>query len=208
MILRPRQRDHVHAIGQSEEAGFLAVHEFFHHDLVAAVAEAAFKHKVYGFFHFAFAGGNDHAFARRQPIGLDHHGKTQRRGVCLRRARFAEALIGGGGNALFDAKVFDEPFGAFQHGGGLARPQRLDPSFLQHIPQPAHQLGIGGDDGEINAGLHRKFLQAVKIGGRDRDNFCDIGDSGIAGGDIKPGQQRAFGQRPGQRMFAAPRSHQ
>ena len=42
---------------------------------------------------FGLAGGDDHAFARRQSVGLDHHGKAQTCGEDFGRAGFAETLI-------------------------------------------------------------------------------------------------------------------
>ena len=91
-----------------------------------------------------------------RPSALITTGKPRPSGKGFGGGRVAEAAIGGGGNADFGAKVFDEALGAFQHRGGLGRPQGADAGRLEHVPQPAHQLGVGGDHGEIDSlGLAR-----------------------------------------------------
>ena len=193
---------------RAKKLAFFAVHEFLDDDFRSAGAEAAFEHEIDRLVAFAFAGGDDDAFARRQPVGLDHHRPAQRIGEGFCRRRLAKAPVGGGGNARFVAKVFDEAFGAFQHGGGPGGAERADAGGLEGVPQSAHQLSVRPYHGKFDARAARKFHQSGEIHGRDRHAFGNRGDSGIAGGAVKLGGEGAGRQRPSQGMFPAARSHQ
>ena len=48
VILRADKRDHMLAIAEREEAGFLAFHELLDDDLMPAIAEGALEHGVDG----------------------------------------------------------------------------------------------------------------------------------------------------------------
>src|SRR5665213_1877238 len=114
-VLSPREWARGLAIAEGEEAGCLAVHELLDHNLVTAVAEGAFEHEIDRAFAFALRTGDDHAFARRQSIRLDPHGKAQAGGEAFGFVRSAETLIAGSRYADLGAKVFDKALGAFQH---------------------------------------------------------------------------------------------
>ena len=91
----------------------------------------------------------------------------------------------------------------------LDGPRARMPAASSTSHKPAHQLGIGGDHGEIDsrflrANLARPAKSVAAIG--THSATCAM--PGIAGGAIELCQQRAFRQRPGQRMLAAAGTHQ
>ncbi len=71
-----------------------------------ALAETAFEHEVDRLVRIRAGLGDDHAFARRPSVRLDHDGQAQRVRERFRRHRFAEAAICGGRNSVLGAEVF------------------------------------------------------------------------------------------------------
>ena len=69
---------------------------------------------------------DDDALAGGETIGLDHDRRALRADIGLGGIRIAEALIGRGRNVVGLAEILGEALGAFEPGGGLARPERLD----------------------------------------------------------------------------------
>ena len=71
VVLRGRERQHVHAVRHDDEARFLALEEFLDHDHAARVAESAREHALGRADGLFGAGGDDHALAGGEAVRLD-----------------------------------------------------------------------------------------------------------------------------------------
>ena len=203
MILRGGQRQGVSAVGEDEEARFLAFKELL--DDAFGAAELAREDVVQCAASFRHFHGNGDALAGRQPIGLDDDRYTPRLEIGKCRRLVGEAAIGGGGDAIRGADVLGEALGTFELGGKFCRPEDLDAAAQKIIGKARHQwrlrshhhetdaLGLAESD---NGGVicHRHILQPG-----------DLADTGIAGGHEELVAQGAVGDGPGQRMLAAAR---
>ena len=114
VILRGADGDDRRAIGQREEARFLAHEKLLDHHLAARAAEFAVEHLVERVLGLFIGLGDHHALARGQSIGLEH----ERRIEALERApRLFErnaAFVTRGGNIGALAQLLGEALAAFE----------------------------------------------------------------------------------------------
>ena len=139
------------AIGQREKAGFLALQKLLDHRFCPGFAKATGKNVGHGGFGFGHGHGDGDAFARCQPIGLDHH----------RRAKAGEGGHGAGmignpfiparGNLRAGAEVLGEALRAFQLRRQLAGAEHGHTRTAQRIGQAVNQRCFGADDHQPDA---------------------------------------------------------
>ena len=203
MILRGGERDGGLAVAQREEGGFLAVEELLDHDFAAGFAETAGEHHVERLFGFGEVERDDHAFAGGKAVGLDDDRRAARAQIVLGRRDRGEAFIGRGRDAVLPAQILGEALGAFEPGGGLARPEGLDACSFKIIDDAGAERRLRPDDDKVDM-----------VGAAERDHGRMVGkierhadrlarDAGIAGRAIERLGQRARRDLPGQRVFAA-----
>ena len=87
MVLRAAERHDRRAVGQREEARFLAVHEFLDHHFGAGFAELAAEHVGERGLGLGAGLGDDHALAGGEAVGLEHDGRVE----AVERGRGASA---------------------------------------------------------------------------------------------------------------------
>ena len=80
MILRRRERQHVLAVRDDDEARFLALEEFLDDDDAACVAEVAGEHAFGRADRLVGARGDDDALAGREAVGLHDDRRALPRG--------------------------------------------------------------------------------------------------------------------------------
>ena len=124
VILRAGERQRMLAVGENEEAGFLAGEKFLDHDLRAGIAEPAGEHHVDGGFRFRNGLCDHDAFAGGETIGLHHDRRALRADVGLGGRGVVEALVGRGRNIVRLADVLGEAFRSFEPRGRFRRPER------------------------------------------------------------------------------------
>jgi hypothetical protein len=203
VILGAGQRQNVLAVGEGEETGFLAVEIFLYDDFVARRAEGAVEHAVDGLVGIRFGLGDDHAFARRRAVGLDHDRKAKRRGEGLRRIGILETAVLARGNAEIRAQVLHEALGAFQDRACGAGAKRLDPGGLEAVGQAGDQRHFRPDHDETDVvGLGERH-QLVRLARRERHAVRDRRDARISRGAIKLAEDGAGRQGPAQGVLAA-----
>jgi hypothetical protein len=193
----------VFAIGEDEEAGLFTRHEFFDHNFSARRAELAAEHVVDRGKSLGFGHGDDDAFTRRQPVGLDDDRRALCVDVVLGRGSFGEAGPGGGRGGAGVADFLGKGLGSLQLGRRSRRPEGQKASGAASICHPGGQGGFGTDDHEVDGVLlaerhHDRAVQNVDVG-----TFRQHSDPRIAGGHDQPVTFGVLLYRPGQSMFAA-----
>jgi hypothetical protein len=98
VILGRSEWEHRRAIGQREEARLFAGQELFDHDRLPSGGERRFGLRP--------GLGNDHTFARREPVRLDDH----RQAKAIQRGRIGRADIARGRDAGAGAQILVKPF--------------------------------------------------------------------------------------------------
>jgi hypothetical protein len=117
MVLRRAERQDRLAVDQGEEAHLFALEKFLDDDGLAGAAEAPREHRVERRPRFVGRGGDDHALARGEAIGLDHRGKAELLERSLRRQPVGCAGIARRRDSGARAEVLGEAFRAFELGG-------------------------------------------------------------------------------------------
>ena len=112
VILRGRERDHVAAVAQRDEADFFAAQKLFDHQAALQLAERGFG--------LGAVLRDDDAFSGREAVGFEDHGKAE----AVERARASAGVVGGGEAGGWDSalrkKALCENLTAFQLSGGAA----------------------------------------------------------------------------------------
>ncbi|MNN32543.1 hypothetical protein D3C81_1462660 [compost metagenome] len=207
MVLAGGQCQHVLAVDQHDEAGFLALQEFLDHHARAGIAQL-----VVGQHHVDRGVGlfqrhrHHHALARGQAVGLDHDRRALRVDIGMRLGGVREGLVGGGRDAVALHERLGEVLGRFQLRSRLARPEDaqalgaedIDDAGRQRCLRPDHgkghafALGKGGDDLRIG---QRNVLQALVERG-----------PAVARRHVHHLYLGGLGQFPGQRVFTSTRA--
>ena len=208
VILGGDQRHGAGSVHQREEAGLFALHELLDHHFRAGVAEGAFDHDVVdGGERLVVVVADDHALARREPVGLDDDGRAMAVDEFLGRVRFVEPAVGGGRNAAPRAQVLHETLGALDLGRPRGRAEGEDPGVLEPVHQTGDQRRLGADDDEVDGVAFRVRDQSVDVLGGDVDACGHARDPGVARRAGQSRAQRRFRDRPAQRMFTSARSN-
>ena len=96
----------------------------------------------------ALVGGDDHALARRQAVGLDHGRIARDRRHA--RVRIGHHGVGGRGDAGGAHHFLAEGLRALEPRGRRRRPEASDPVGPERVSHPGYQWRLGTDDHEID----------------------------------------------------------
>ena len=208
VVLRGAERNDILAVGDREEARFLAGQKFLDHHFRPGLAKAAVEHVADRRLGFVAGFGDDHALAGGQTIGLDHHrnGKSVERGQRIRRAGCPD--IAGGRDMGAGAQVLGKAFRAFQLRRCLVRPEHENLRDAQAFGEAIDQRRFRPDHDQIDVMLAAEQDHRAVIGDVQRDQFGMLGNAGIAGSSIEFLERRGLRQLPRQGMFAATRTDQ
>jgi hypothetical protein len=203
VVLRGRERQHVLAIDHHNEARLLSLQAFLDDHARARLSQSVLgEHGVDRGVCLRWRGGDDDAFARGEPVGLDDDRSTLRVDVGVRRRGIGERAIGGGRNAVPRHERLREILRALQLRRGARRTEDLQPLRAKGVDDPGGERRFGSDDGQ----RHRLALRKPHQLGNRRDG--DVRDSvfarrsGIARRDEHFGDPRRLGDLPRQRVLA------
>ena len=192
------------AVHHHDKAGFLALQKVFDDHPRTGVAHlVAQQHVVDGGVRFCQSHGDNHAFARRQAVGLDDDGRAFRVHIIMRLLRVVERLVAGGGNAVPFHKRFGKIFRTFQLCGSTGRAENRQSGGAEIVHNACRQRGFGADNGEGNVFFPAKVDQ---VGMRRQRQVLQLGfgrGACIAGGDEDSGDFGRLCQFPGQCVFTA-----
>ena len=201
VVLGRGQGKRVRAIGEHEEAGFLALKEFLDH--ACGAAEFAGENIIKGGDGFFHCHRHGDALAGGQAIGLDDDGSAVLLEVCRCRRLVLEAAIGGGGDVVPGADILGEALGAFKLGREFRGAEDLDADGAEIIGKACDQRALRPHHDQGDGLGFAKCDDCPVIADIDISDAGELCYAGIAGGAKQRVAQRAGGDRPGQRMFAA-----
>ena len=204
MILRSWQWQHGTAIGQHEEAGLFAFHEFLDDNFRSGFAEFAVEHHGDGIFCLFQRFGDNDAFACRKTVGLDHDWCALFTHIAERRFLIIEARPGGCWCAAGVADFLGEGLRCLELCSCLVRSKHANPVCAQHVRDPGCQRGFRPDYDEIDfRALDKCNDCSAVVDVQPFDAARDLGDPGISGRAVKCLDLRRLEQLPGKRVFAA-----
>ena len=182
MVLRGRQRQRRLAVGQAEEACFLAVQESFDHHFRAGRAEGAGKAVVDGGHCVVECHGHGYALAGGKPVRLDDDRCALLALIGLGRGGIGEPLVGAGRNIVAGAKVLGEPLGALQLRGRRRGSEDGKAGVAQTVRKTRHQRRLRADDDEPDVLTTAEVDDGGMIVGVEGHKFRMLGDARVAGG--------------------------
>ncbi|MPM95852.1 hypothetical protein SDC9_143007 [bioreactor metagenome] len=207
MILSRRQRNDGLGINQRKDRSLLSDQALLHQHPVAGIPERASETFARKFAGLGTIPGHQHAFAGRQPVGLDHNGPgaagklifdiRHRGGGTVERGGF------GARNIVLDHELLGKVLAAFEPGGELVRPENGQSAFFEHIHDPGAQRGLRPGHGKLHAVVFGKVRKFIQFGNFDVNAFRRSGDTGVAGRAINLVHQRALCQLPAKHVFAS-----
>ncbi len=204
VIFGARQRQDMFAVAKDKQTRLLAFEKFLDDDSRTIARGNA------GNRRFGQRGrrGDDDAFALRQSVSLDDQRMRARDGIGDGGVAIVEACEISRRNVIRAAEVFQETLGAFEQCALRARPQRLDASSFQLVPEPRDKGRLGTDDDKINGVLSCELYQAGKIHCGDGHALRHCPNARIARGTVKLRDQRTRGERPSERVLAPARAYE
>jgi hypothetical protein len=170
------------SVSQHEQARLLALQELLDHRFASA-GEDGVERGV----GFLAGGGHRHALARRQPVGLDHHGQAE---GAVERGGGGGAVgrtdIAGGGDAGTRAQILGEALGALQLRRGPGRAEYRQPLGAQVIGKPCNQRRLWADHDQPDVARmaeagHRRVIRDIQV----REQGV-AGDTRIARRGVEP----------------------
>ena len=196
------------AVSEREEAGLLAGHKLLDHDLRPGSPELPAEHLGERALGLGERLGDDHALARREPIGLEHERRLETAEGGVRFGKRGSADIAGGGDAGARAQILGETLAPLQLRRRGTGAEHREASRAQAIRETVHQRRLGTDDHEVDGVLaaerrHRGVILRIEI-----DQPGMLGDARIAGRGPHRGQLRGVRELPRQRMLSAARPQQ
>jgi hypothetical protein len=205
VVARRLERADRLAVGHREDGDLLADQAFLEHEPPAGIAELVADHDPLDRVErLVLVLRDDHALARREPVGLEHAGPG---GLLLGDpqlgvARIVEDPIVRARDVVLAQEVLGEDLAAFELRGRLARPEELEPVRREPIGDPEHERRLRPDDREVDlrlAGVARERLDVV---GRDVDAGRDLRERVVARRDEEATRERRGEDRLGQRVLA------
>ncbi len=204
VVLRGWQGDDRLPIGDRQHAGLFAIQALFDDDLISGLAEFAFPgDAVHGLERLGPARAHDHAFAGRQPVGLDHHGhvlavlqKSDRAFGIAKHAVVARGDVG------MSQQVLAEDLAPFELGCRLAGAENAQFLGLERVDNAERERLFGPDDREADIVLLGELDEARKIGRADVDVLGHARRARVARRDEDAVDVRTLPKLPGQRMLA------
>ena len=139
------------AIGKAQNADLGAGEEFLNDHMVAAFAEDLVGHHVpHRRPGFLPGGGNDHAFAQGQTVGLDDCGHGGGFQILKSRLQVVKNLIFCRGNTVLFHQVFGKYLTALNNGGVGSGSKTGDSLIAESIHRPQNQGVIRSHHGVIH----------------------------------------------------------
>ncbi len=195
-------------VAQGEHGGFLAGHELLDHQPRAGLAEAAVQHVAGGVQRLGAGGGDHHALAGGQAIGLEHVGRGEAVQRLIHRVQALDHDEAGGRQMVAFGEGLGEGLGGFQLGRLGGGTEAGDAQRLQPVGQALFQRRLGPDHHEVGLNLVHQGEQAVHVVGGYRAHLAQLGHAGVAGGDHQAAEAGGLGDLPRQGVFAATAAHQ
>ena len=151
------------------EAGLFAFQTFFNHHpgFAACVLNTGLirgQHVVNRRMGFLQTGGNHHAFACGQTIGLDHDGRALRIHISVSRSRVFKDLVDSCRNLVALHEGLGKSLGALQLRGSTGRTKDAQTMGTEFVHHPGGQRCLGADDGQTYVIGLRPFTQSHDIG--------------------------------------------
>ena len=203
VVLRGADGERVGAIGEDEEGGFFALHEFLDHHFRACRAEFAAEHVVDGGEGLGFGHGDDDAFPGGEAVGLDDDGGALGGDIGAGRGGGGEARPGGGGGGAGVADVLGEGFGGFEFRGCRRGAEGEETRGAGGIGHACGEGGLWPYDDEVDGVFFAEGDDGLAIEDVDIGAFGEKGDARIAGGDDQAVGLGVLLDGPGEGMFAA-----
>ena len=151
---------------------------------------------------FVKIGGNDHALARRQAVGLDDDGCTAFVHILMRGLGIGESLVARGRNAMALHERFGKILGAFELRRPLRRAEYPEARRLECIDYAGGQRRFRADHRQRDRLLARELDEFGVIGNIDVLDAVFERSAGIARRDIHFGYARRLRELPRQCMLA------
>ena len=173
------------AIAQHHEAGFFTLQKLFdHHPRAARVMGhtqgVVQEHEIDRLVGFGQRHGHDHAFARRQAVGLDHDGRAFSVHIGVGQGRVGEGFELGGGDAMALHERFGKGLRALQLGRRLRGPKNAQAVGSEIVHDACGQRGLGAHQGQTNAVIDGPLAQRCQIGDRHIDQVLVFGCAAVA----------------------------
>src|SRR5690606_10859627 len=207
VVLARGEREDVLAVDHHDEARFLAFEEVLDDHPRTGLAHAAVgEHQVDGGMRLADIGGNHHALAGGEAVGLDDDRGAAALDVRMGRGGVGEGLVGGRRDAMALHEGLGEILGGFELRRRARRTEDLESARTEDVDDSLGQRRLGADDGEADLLALGERGEGQRVGNRDvaRPGFAR--GAAVARRDddlLDPGRAR---QAPGQRVFAPARA--
>src|SRR5882672_3623442 len=167
VILAGSERQDMLAVGEDDEARFLAFEEFLDHHAAAGSSHGSLdKDLVDGTMGFALVGSDDHALSGRESVGLDDDGRAAGFHIVVRGPRFVEARERRGRNPVARHEFLGELLGAFQLRTGPRRAENPQALGAEEVDDALSERRLGPDHGEVDAFGEREFGELAGLGDR------------------------------------------
>ena len=217
VVLAGRQRDHVLAVAQHDEAGFLAFQEGFDHHARLRLAVGASvvlhaqgvgrtvgaQHPVDRLVRLCQRRRHHHALAGGQAVGLDDDGRAVRIDVRMGCCSVGERRIRRGGDLVTGHEGLGVRLGAFKLCGGLRGPEDAQPTLTKEIDDASGQRTFGADHRERDLFADGELGQLVEVGQRQVVQPAIKRGAAVAGRDIDRLHAGRLQQLPGDRVLAS-----
>src|SRR6267142_33626 len=168
VVLARGKRQHVFPVGKNNEARLLAFEEFLDHHPAARGPHGPLHEDLFdramGFF---LGPGDDDAFPRGEPVGLDDDRRSALVDVRVCGTGFLEGRERRGGNAVARHEFLGELLRALQLRAGPGRPEDPQPLGLEYIDDAFGERRLGPDHGEVDTFGKRELGELAYFGDRD-----------------------------------------
>ena len=160
---------------------------------------------------FVEVGGDDHALACGQAVGLEHGQVvgmiTEVLDPLVRRGGALEQLARRVGDAGPLHHGLREPLGRFELGGLAAWTEGQDAAGVERVHQSRCQRRLRADDDQIDPEGQRCMDKPRDVGVEDRQVFAERRRARVAGRADQLVADRAARDRPGQGVLASAAAH-
>ena len=204
VILARGERQHVRAVAHHDEARLLAFQELLHHHAAARGAIAPLdQHGVEGGVRLLARGGDHHAFAGGEAVGLDDDRRALGGDVRSRVARVVEAAVARGRQTVAHHEALGEVLGGLELRRCARRPKDAQTRVAKRIDDACGKRRLRPHQRELNLLAPAEIDQRRRLGGRD------VLDPGLRCGAAVPRRDEhllhawALREFPGERVLAS-----
>jgi hypothetical protein len=201
VVLGRRHRQRALAVAEGQQRELLALEVLLDDDALGPVA-ALDQQRLQRLARLRLVGGDHHALAGGQPVGLDHRRVPVDRGQ--RRIELGDDAMGGGGYARGGHDLLGKRLRALQPRRPRARPEARDPSIGKRVAQPRDQRRLRPRHHEVDGFVARGGHERVYVLGAYRVHARVGGDARVARRAQKLGRLRRAEQRANDGMLAPP----